>query len=99
MAVGQAMLPVNEAAQRIAMRLVAIRYQAAGIQSYEFRALDGQALPSFTAGAHVDLHLPGGLVRQYSLCNPQDERHRYVVAVKRDANGRGGSAWLHDHAR
>lgn len=78
--------------------LVAIRREAEGIHSYEFQPLDGRPLPAFTAGAHVDIHLPAG-PRQYSLCNPQDERHRYVVAVKRDPHGRGGSAWLHEHAR
>jgi len=45
------------------------------------------------------VHLPGGMVRQYSLCNPQGERHRYVVGVKRDLNSRGGSRYMHDQLR
>jgi vanillate O-demethylase ferredoxin subunit len=81
------------------LRLAAVRHEAAGIHSFEFRAPDGAALPAFTAGAHVDVHLPGGTIRQYSLCNAPHERDRYVVAVKRDAGSRGGSVWLHDHAR
>ena len=80
-------------------RLTAIRYAAEGIHLYEFCAPDGSALPAFTAGAHVDLHLPNGLVRQYSLCNPQEETHRYVVGIKRDAAGRGGSAYIHDQLK
>jgi tetrachlorobenzoquinone reductase len=61
--------------------------------------VSGTSVPAFTAGAHVDLHLPNGLVRQYSIANAQDERHRYVLGVKRDAAGRGGSRFLHDDLR
>lgn len=80
-------------------RLTAIRYAAEGIHLYEFARVDGAALPAFTAGAHVDLHLPNGLVRQYSLCNPQQETHRYVVGIKRDPASRGGSTYVHDQLK
>jgi vanillate O-demethylase ferredoxin subunit len=79
--------------------LVAIRREAQAIHSFEFRADGNAPLPPFTPGAHIDVHLPGGLVRQYSLCNPARERHRYVIAVKRDPASRGGSAALHDLVR
>lgn len=82
-----------------AMRLAAIHYAAEGTNLFEFRPLNGGFLAPFSAGSHVDVHLANGLVRQYSLCNPQDERHRYVIGVKRDANGRGGSRMLHDEVR
>lgn len=53
-------------------------------------------LPSWTPGSHVDLNLPGGHVRQYSLCgDPRDDRS-WRVAVLREADGRGGSAAVHD---
>jgi vanillate O-demethylase ferredoxin subunit len=78
------------------LRLVRIEYAATAIHVYEFRDPGGAALPPFEAGAHVDLHLGDGLVRQYSLLNPPGERHRYVVAIKRDANSRGGSARAHE---
>lgn len=55
-------------------------------------------LPAVQAGAHVDLELPGGVVRSYSLINP-DESHRWCVAVNRDAASRGGSRWIHDSLR
>ena len=55
----------------------------------------GAELPVFTAGAHIDLHLPNGMVRQYSLSNSPAERHRYVIGVLRDPAGRGGSASVH----
>lgn len=58
--------------------------------------LDDWALPPFTAGAHVDIYLPSGKVRQYSLCGDPAERNRYHIAVKLDPNGRGGSAELHE---
>jgi len=78
------------------LRLVRIEYAATAINVYEFRHPCGEALPPFEAGAHIDLHLGGGLVRQYSLMNPPGERHRYVVAIKRDPNSRGGSVRAHE---
>lgn len=81
------------------LRLVRIEYAAAAIHLYEFRDPAGAALPPFEAGAHIDLHLGNGQVRQYSLLNAPGERHRYVVGIKRDATGRGGSCWAHDHLR
>ncbi len=54
-------------------------------------------LPAFTAGAHVDVHLPDGRVRQYSLCNDPADRSQYQLAIKREQGGRGGSIWLHEN--
>ncbi len=72
---------------------------AEGILSCDLRPVAGGELPAFTAGAHIDLYLPERRVRSYSLVNPQEERHRYVIAVNRDAASRGGSAWVHDNVR
>lgn len=72
---------------------------ARDIHLLEFRDPGGGALAAFTAGAHVQVACPNGALRKYSLCNPPRERHRYVVAVKRDPAGRGGSASLVDAAR
>jgi ferredoxin-NADP reductase len=60
---------------------------------------DHWELPPFRPGAHIDLHLPGGLVRTYSLCNDPADNKRYLVAVKRERDGRGGSAKLHDEVK
>ncbi|MEJ8812954.1 PDR/VanB family oxidoreductase [Variovorax ureilyticus] len=76
-----------------------LRREAEGIVSYEFVSASGAPLPAFTAGAHIDLHLPDALLRSYSLVNEPGERHRYVVAVDRAAGGRGGSAWMHSTPR
>ena len=54
---------------------------------------------SFEPGSHIDLHLPNGLVRSYSLLNDSSESHRYVVAVLKDAKSRGGSKFIHEQLR
>lgn len=77
------------------VRIRQIRLEAEGIVSYVLKPADGSALPAFTAGAHIDLHLPHEMVRSYSLMNAPGETHRYVIAVQRETDGRGGSAWMH----
>jgi phthalate 4,5-dioxygenase reductase subunit len=69
---------------------------ADGINLIEFRDRTDQPLPQFSAGAHITIRVPNGLLRKYSLCNDPAERDRYQVAVKREANGRGGSSNLVD---
>lgn len=69
--------------------------EALDICSLELAPLDGSLLPAFSAGAHIDVHLPGGLVRQYSLCNHPQERHRYLIGVLKDPASRGGSQAVH----
>lgn len=81
------------------LRLRQIRLEAQDICSYEFVAADGGSLPAFTAGAHIDLHLPQSRVRSYSLANAPGPADHYLVAVQRETAGRGGSAWLHDSVR
>jgi len=70
--------------------------EAQDICSYELARVDGQPLPAFSAGAHIDVHLPDGLVRQYSLCNHPEERHRYLIGVLNDPASRGGSRSMHE---
>lgn len=60
------------------------------IHLFELADPGGADLPSFTPGAHIKVRSPAGLTRQYSLSNDPAERHRYVIAVKREADGRGG---------
>lgn len=67
------------------------------IRMLELVAANGADLPAFTAGAHVDVVLGNGEERSYSLLNDPRERHRYILAVLREQDGRGGSAWVHDH--
>ncbi len=87
-------------ADLLSLELRAITLAARGIWLFEFRAAPGQGdLPRFEAGAHLSLLLPSGLERQYSLCNDPAEAGRYVVAVKREEAGRGGSREMHEALR
>ncbi|MEM7377683.1 MAG: cytochrome P450/oxidoreductase [Pseudomonadota bacterium] len=68
------------------------------VKAFELRRLDGTALPAFDAGAHIDVHIATGLVRQYSLCGtPATTPERYRIGVLREQASRGGSARLHTH--
>jgi vanillate O-demethylase ferredoxin subunit len=71
----------------------------AGIRVFQLQAPAGQSLPSYEAGAHIDVTLGNGLVRQYSLCCRQPSSQAYRIAVKQEPQSRGGSAWLHTQAR
>ena len=70
--------------------------EALDICSLDLVPEPGHSLPAFSAGAHIDVHLPNGLVRQYSLCNPPGETGRYQIAVLRDPASRGGSQAVHN---
>lgn len=67
-----------------------------GTAGFELAAVDGSALPPFEAGSHIDIHLPGGLIRQYSLHDLPSEPARYRIGVLREPQSRGGSAALVD---
>jgi vanillate O-demethylase ferredoxin subunit len=85
--------------KHLSVRVSEIRQEAIDIASFSLVSAGGGPLPAFEPGAHIDVHLPSGLVRQYSLINGPGETERYVIAVKRDAGSRGGSAYLHDALR
>ena len=80
----------------IDVRLTAIRYAARDTNLYEFRSLDGQTLPGSEPGAHIDIHLPNKMMRQYSLVSSGPDPRSYVVGIKRDPASRGGSVYIHD---
>ena len=81
------------------VRLDAIRYAAADTCLYELADPAGGALPPYEPGAHIDLHMPGGIVRQYSLARPYREGAGYLVGIKLDAATRGGSRFMLTEAR
>lgn len=60
-------------------------------------AADGGTLPAWHPGAHLDLHLPSGRIRQYSLCGDPGDRRHYRIAVRRIPDGGGGSIEVHEH--
>ncbi|MFT4089968.1 MAG: PDR/VanB family oxidoreductase [Asticcacaulis sp.] len=63
----------------------------------DLRPADGATFPAFAAGSHIDITAGPELIRQYSLLNDPRETHRYVIAVALEANGRGGSQYVHEH--
>ena len=75
----------------LSVRVARKSIEAEDICSLELVSADGTPLPAFAAGSHIDVQLPGGPTRQYSLCNDPAETHRYLIAVLRDAASRGGS--------
>lgn len=72
---------------------------AESVAAFDLMPLAGESLPPFEAGAHIDVHLPGGLVRQYSLYELPGEPRRYRIGVLRDPQSRGGSASLVESVR
>jgi len=76
-----------------------IRLEGEGTASFDLASADERELPAFAAGAHVSVQIPGGPQRSYSLVNAPSDRARYRIAVKREPDSRGGSAWFHEKAR
>jgi vanillate O-demethylase ferredoxin subunit len=81
------------------VRIVGRRVEAEDILSFELQRADSGPLPPYSAGAHVDVHLPGGLVRQYSLCSPEGMHSKYTIGVLKEPSSRGGSKLLHERVQ
>jgi tetrachlorobenzoquinone reductase len=90
---------MNLAVATFNVQVADVRAEARDVMTVELRAPGGGALPPFEPGAHLDLHLPNGLVRQYSLTNDWRERDRYVIGVGRAVESRGGSSFVHSSVR
>lgn len=86
-------------AQTLQVRVARKALEAQDIVTLELVAADGKALPAFSAGSHVDVQLPNGITRQYSLCNDPQETHRYLIGVLRDPASRGGSLAVHERVK
>lgn len=83
------------AAAPLRLLVDAVRDDAPDVKVFDLVAADGRALPRAAAGAHVEVHLPAGPRRQYSLCNGPDDRRAYTIAVRLAAQSRGGSRTMH----
>ncbi len=79
------------------MRASGVRDEGGGVRALALKHPLRELLPEWSAGAHIDLRLPGGKIRQYSLCGDPADRSSYRIAVKLEQNGRGGSKWVHDN--
>jgi vanillate O-demethylase ferredoxin subunit len=79
----------------LTVRISEIVDEAIDIRSFRLEQTTGAPLPPFDPGSHIDVHLYGGLVRQYSLCTPPGDTSFYRIAVKNELSSRGGSAATH----
>lgn len=80
----------------IAVRVAAKTLLAPAICRFELESLDGGTLPSYTAGAHVNVRAPNGMTRSYSLADSPGSSARYAITVARDQFGRSGSVSMHE---
>lgn len=89
--------------RHLTLRVQRITELTAEVKAFELVHPAGRALPGYRAGAHVDVHLPGGFMRSYSLAEappaPPAAPLRYLIGVKREPQSRGGSASLHGRVR
>lgn len=76
-----------------------VHAETSEVRRFELEPVDGAELPRFDAGAHIDVFPLPGYCRQYSLLNDPNETGRYVIGVKRETNGRGGSSAMHSQLR
>ncbi|MFI6735028.1 PDR/VanB family oxidoreductase [Nonomuraea sp. NPDC050451] len=90
---GTLMAPVE------AFEITARRERAEGVVEIVLAHPGGGWPPDWAPGAHIDLVLPNGLIRQYSLCGDRWDARVYRIAVLREPRGRGGSAYAHDELR
>lgn len=81
------------------LRVASVQAEARDVLRIDLEAAAGGELPAFEPGAHLTLHLPGGLQRQYSLAGDWRERQRYTLGVGRASDSRGGSAYVHRSLR
>ncbi|MFT0532080.1 PDR/VanB family oxidoreductase [Castellaniella hirudinis] len=76
------------------VEIAAKKQLVAGVYLFCLKRMDGRPLPPFTAGAHIGVHLPNGMIRQYSLCGSPQDRMQYQIAVRVEPDSRGGSVLL-----
>jgi len=77
------------------LKVIGIEQMTDDIKSFDLRPVNGATLPSFSAGAHIDIYTADDQRRSYSLVNSPSDTGRYVISALHEPNGRGGSHWLH----
>lgn len=92
-------MTTDELPDMLTLRVARSEPAADGIRLFELRHPESADLPAFAPGSHLAVEVPGGAMRNYSLCNDPHERDRYVIAVKREEGGRGGSVALIDRVK
>lgn len=84
---------------RLTLTVLSRRIASDGVVVLDLGLTDGGDLPEWAAGSHIDVELPNGLIRQYSLCGSPSDRVRWTIGVLREPESRGGSAFIHDILR
>jgi len=82
---------------RLTLRVVKTTQEATGIMGFELADPDGGPLPSFNAGAHINVWISETESRSYSLCGDPHDTSLYKIGVLKEEHGQGGSIWVHDH--
>ncbi|MDH4564397.1 oxidoreductase [Pseudomonas taiwanensis] len=85
--------------EKISLKVTDVRCEARDVMLLELRNPAGKDLPPFEAGSHLEVYLPGNLIRHYSLCNDPTERDRYCIGVGLAKDSRGGSRLIHQSIR
>jgi len=88
-------LPAFADAPVIMAKVSLVEKMASDVTKFEFASYDGEPLPEWTAGAHLDVVVTPGLLRQYSMSGDPSERSKYQIGVLREDEGRGGSKMMH----
>lgn len=87
-------------AEQREMRVSRMQWEAEGVLSLRLTRIESDdPVPAWAPGDHIDLHVPDGTTRQYSLCGDPTDRSHWEIAVLREEGGRGGSTWIHDELR
>ncbi len=94
-AVHEYAVPDTATAPVVRVHISAVEAMTADVTKYEFSSLDGQDLPEWTAGGHLDVVVAPEFLRQYSMSGDPKDRSKYQIGVLREDQGRGGSALLH----
>lgn len=81
------------------LHIVSVREETTRILAVQLAAVDGSQLPAWTPGTHIELVLPSGRIRHYSLCGDTQDRHTYSIAVLLETDGSGGSQEFHEVAK
>jgi ferredoxin-NADP reductase len=90
---------LDQAAELFSLKVIGTQAEAEGVLSIELGSADGRTLPAWTPGAHIDVMLPNGLIRQYSLCGDPRRGDVWKIGVLREPSSRGGSSFIHDNLR
>ncbi|KXO98968.1 PDR/VanB family oxidoreductase [Tsukamurella pseudospumae] len=86
-------------ADALQLRVRQLRWESDNVVSLVLEHPAGESLPEWAPGAHIDVHLGSGLIRQYSLCGDPTDKTRYRVAVLKEEAGHGGSRYVHERLR